>query len=104
VNGLWVDVVTAQAVTQILEHDLDPIAAVAEDQGRDTGADQISGEPNGGLYVALPNPELGIHDGRVVHHQLSRARRRTALSHELDRPSADTRGMLFGVSDGRRSK
>ena len=44
-NRRWVDLIARQPVPEILEHHFDPVAGVAEDQSRDTGAHQILGEP-----------------------------------------------------------
>ena len=98
------DVVLRELVAEVLQHDLDAIARVAEDQRRHASANQITREPNRGLDVALPNTELGVDDGRIVDEQLARTGRRAALIDELDGPPADSGRVRLGIPDGRGSK
>ena len=103
-DARWVDLRPHGAVAQVLQHDLDAAAALAEDERRHVGAHQVERERDGGLEVARADAELGVHDGGVVHEDPPRTGRRAALCDDLHRAAEDARRVLGRVSDGRRRR
>jgi hypothetical protein len=93
-----------EPVAEVLEHDLDRVARLPEDEGRHLRAHEVGGEHHGALQRARAHAELGVHDRRVEDEEPARAPRRPRLVDERDLVLGDAeeaRGVLARVADRR---
>ena len=91
-----------QGVAQVLEHHLDVVPRLAEEQRGHAGLHQVGRQPRARLHVGLADAQLRVHHRRVVEQHPALSARRAALVDQLHLAAQHARGVLLRVADGGR--
>ena len=92
-----------ELILQVFRQDLDVQAARGEDDRLDAVFDQLRGHLPDRGQGGLADPELPVHDGRVVEDEGLGRRGRPALGDERDRALQEPLRVLPGVGDRGRA-
>ena len=103
-NEFGWDLVASQPVTQIFEHHLNAVAALAKNDGGHPCSNEIGRQLNRRLDITLADTQLSVDHRRIVEKKLARTRRRAALRNQLHLAPQHMAGMLLGIAYRGRCK